>query len=93
MILGKSSGAAVLVMCGLGLLACSSSTPKPLPGGPPPEYETPRTYNLEGSAPAAPAVSDPVPGVPAAPTSSGPGAARPEPDPAKPGDSQAAPPN
>jgi hypothetical protein len=93
MIPGRSSRAA-LSLCGLALGAllsvmggaCSSS-PKPLPGGPPPEYEQPRTY----SGPGAP--GEPVPAVPAAPTSSGPGAPRPEPDPAKPGDPEAAPPN
>lgn len=29
--------------------ACSSAPkPKPLPGGPPPEYEPPRSFNLPG---------------------------------------------
>lgn len=92
-------GAALLALA-LGtvwLTACSPPPPKPLPGGPPPEYEKPRSYDLDGPAAAAPtsspAAEEPVPGVPAAPTSSGPGAPRPAPDPAKPGDPQAAPPN
>ncbi|MDI1431125.1 MULTISPECIES: hypothetical protein [Polyangium] len=45
--------------------ACSSPPkPKPLPGGPPPEYEAPRSFELPGhqAPPAeAPAPTDPPP--------------------------------
>jgi hypothetical protein len=89
MILGRSgrwaigySWLALGAFLALAGSACSSP-PKPLPGGPPPEYEMPRTYNGLGG-PAG------EPGAPAAPTP--PGAPRPEPDPVKPGDPEAAPP-
>jgi hypothetical protein len=84
MMLGRWGRAAGISALGLGVLsvACSSA-PKPLPGGPPPEYETPRTYNgLGGPTPTAAAAGEPAPGAP-----------RPDPDPAKPGDPEAAPPN
>ncbi|MDI3285293.1 hypothetical protein [Polyangium sp. 15x6] len=43
---------------------CSPPKPKPLPGGPPPEYEAPRSFELPGTqAPPAeaPAPADPPP--------------------------------
>ncbi|WP_437330385.1 hypothetical protein [Sorangium sp. So ce381] len=46
--------------------ACSSAAPKPLPPGPPPEYERPRAYDGGvGDAPAAPPDEpDATPGAP-----------------------------
>ncbi|NUQ76542.1 MAG: hypothetical protein HUU21_23630 [Polyangiaceae bacterium] len=84
----RPSARAVLSLLATSALVVSacSSTPKPLPGGPPPEYEMPRSYKgLDAPA------EQPAPAAP--PASSDPGAPRPEPDPAKPGDPEAAPPN
>lgn len=33
---------------------CSPPKPKPLPGGPPPEYEAPRSFELPGTGTQAP---------------------------------------
>jgi len=47
----KSRFVAALIM--LVASACSSAPkPKPLPGGPPPEYEAPRSFDLPGAQPA-----------------------------------------
>ncbi|MDI1445224.1 hypothetical protein [Polyangium sp. 6x1] len=55
---------ASLVMLAAGACCGSPPKPKPLPGGPPPEYEAPRSFELPGSATppaAAPAPTDPPP--------------------------------
>lgn len=90
MILGRSGRAAFSwwgIAASALLASACSSTPKPLPGGPPPEYEMPRSYKgLDAPS------GEPVPAVPPAPASSDPAAPRPEPGPAKPGDPEAVPP-
>ncbi|MEM1034740.1 MAG: hypothetical protein AAF928_17635 [Myxococcota bacterium] len=56
-------GGVVRGVMGVILIALASGCPAPvvLPGGPPPEYEPPRTYDLEGPKPAEPVPTDPVP--------------------------------
>ncbi|MFO0759575.1 MAG: hypothetical protein U0359_23990 [Byssovorax sp.] len=69
-------GAALLL---IGLAACSANpTPKPLPDGPPPEYEPPRAFDLGGRSAA------PAPGKPAAPAPSATPTAAPAAPPAAP---------
>lgn len=63
-------------------MACGGSTPKPLPGGPPPEYEAPRAFT-PGSQPDA-VSKEAIPEPPQTPDPSQ--AAPPSPDPAKPGE-------
>ena len=86
-------GALMFALVLAGTFGCSTA-PKPLPGGPPPEYEAPRGYNGSlGEPQAAPPPGEPTPSEPAAPSATPAGPPRPLPDPAKPGDPQAAPPN
>ncbi len=54
-----------------GLSACSSTVTKPLPSGPPPEYEAPRDYKPQGNIDQSDAVPSATPSssaIPAAPT-------------------------
>jgi hypothetical protein len=55
----------------LGAVGCCGGKPKPpLPGGLPPEYEPPRSFDLPGeSKPAAPEATPEAPPAPPAPTS------------------------
>ncbi len=53
------------LLIGLVLLAIGCPPPPSLPGGPPPEYEPPRTYDLDG--PKAPEPTPPEPVVQPAP--------------------------
>lgn len=66
----------ILATVALTAAACSAApVPKPLPGGPPPEYETPRAFNLDSpqnspGKPAPPGVNlpaTPAPGPPPGP--------------------------
>ncbi|WP_437593910.1 hypothetical protein [Sorangium sp. So ce1000] len=58
--------AALAAVLAAHLAAACSSSPKPLPAGPPPEYERPRAYDGGvGDAPAAPSDEpDATPGAP-----------------------------
>lgn len=48
------------LLIGLGLLAIGCPPPPSLPDGPPPEYEPPRTYDLDGPKPAEPTPPEPT---------------------------------
>jgi len=44
---------------GIALMGCTGAKPKPsLPGGPPPEYEAPRSFDLPGSSAPSPLPSE-----------------------------------
>ena len=52
--------AASAIAC-VAFSGCNGAQPKPLPGGPPPEYEQPRSYDGGvGETPSAPASSTPA---------------------------------
>src|SRR5688572_26208157 len=88
-VVGRSTLALPCVVASMlaGVVACSPPAPKPLPGGPPPEYEVPRGYTGPGLGEAAPSPpasppsgNDDGPPPAAAPTN----AAQPPPEAAKP---------